>query len=50
MVFYQAFLLSPLQCTVTELQEPVRGCVNLKKSKSQGNAVEVTVNNKEENS
>jgi hypothetical protein len=28
--------------------ETVRGCVNLKKQKSQGNAVEVTVNSKEE--
>ena len=46
MVFYQVFLLSPLQCKV----ETVRGCVSLKKWKSQGKAVEVTVNNKEENS
>jgi hypothetical protein len=43
MVFYQVFLLSPLQCTVIELQnETVRGCMSLNKQKSQGNAVEVT--------
>ncbi len=30
--------------------ETVRGCVSLKKYKYQGKAVEVTVNNKEENS
>jgi hypothetical protein len=30
--------------------ETVRGCVSLKKCKSQGKAVEVAVNNKEENS
>ncbi len=30
--------------------ETVRGCVSLKKQKSQGKAVEVTVNSKEENS
>ncbi len=47
MVFYQDFLLTPLQCTVTEL-ETVRGCVSLKKYKSQDKAVEVTVNSKEE--
>jgi hypothetical protein len=29
--------------------ETVRGCVSLKKYKSQGKAVEVTVNSKEEN-
>ncbi len=39
MVFYHCFLLSPLQCTA----ETVRGCVNLKKYKTQGKAVEVTV-------
>ncbi len=52
MVFYQVFLLSPLQCTVYSnwTVEPVRGCVSLKKYKSQGKAVEVTVNSKEENS
>jgi hypothetical protein len=48
-VFYQDFLLSPLHCTVTEL-ETVRGCVSLGKEKSQGKAVDVTVNSKEENS
>jgi hypothetical protein len=48
MVFYHVFLLCPLQCIVTE--ETVRGCVNLKKHKSHGKAVEVTVNNKEEKS
>jgi hypothetical protein len=42
---YQFLLLSPLQCTVT-----VRGCASLKKYTSQCKAVEVTVNNKEENS
>ncbi len=46
MIFYQVFLLSPLQCTV----ETVRGCVSLKKYKSQGKAVKVTVNSKEESS
>jgi hypothetical protein len=46
MVFYQVFLISPLQCKV----ETVRGCVSLKKYKSQGKAVEVTVNSKDENS
>jgi len=30
MVFYQVFLLSPFQCTVTELKEAVKGCVSLK--------------------
>ncbi len=50
MVFYQVFLLSPLQCTTTEL-ETGRGCVSLKKHKSQGKAVlGVTVNSKEGNS
>jgi hypothetical protein len=46
LVFFQVFLLSRLQCTV----ETVRGCVSLKKWKSQGKAVEVTANRKEENS
>jgi hypothetical protein len=41
------FLLGFLPFSFTET---VRGYVNLKKEKSQGNAVEVTVNNKEENS
>jgi hypothetical protein len=50
MVFYQVFLLSRFQCTVTELLETVRGCVSLKKKKSQSKAVEVIVNSKEENS
>jgi hypothetical protein len=31
MVFYQVFLLFPLQCAVTELQKDIRGCVSLKK-------------------
>jgi hypothetical protein len=48
-VFYQVFLLSPLKCTVTEL-ETVRGCMSLKKYKSLSKAVDVTVNSKEENS
>ncbi len=42
LAFYQVFLLSPLA-------ETVRGCVSLKKYKSQGKDVEVTVNNMEEN-
>jgi hypothetical protein len=46
MVFYQVFLLSPLQFTA----ETVRGCVSLKKKKSQGKAIEMTVNTKDENS
>ncbi len=50
LVFYQVFLLSPLQCTVTELQKYVRGCVSSKKLKSQGKAVEVILNSKEKNS
>ncbi len=45
--FRSGFLLSPLQCTVTE--ETVRGCVSLKKETSQGRAVEETVNSKEDN-
>jgi len=45
MVFYQVFLLSTFLST-----ETVRGCVSLKKKKSQGKAVEVTVNSKEESS
>ncbi len=43
MVLYQVFLLSPLQCTVAELQK----LYEIKKS--QGKAVEVTVCRKEEN-
>ncbi len=43
MVFYQVFLLSPLQCTVTELQK-----LSFMKQKSQGKAVEVTMNGKKE--
>jgi hypothetical protein len=46
MVFYQVFLLSPSQCTVLTV-ETVRGCVILKKEKSQGKAAEVPVNSKE---
>ncbi len=39
-VSFQVFLLSPLQCTVTHCTvETVRGCVILKKYKSQGTAV-----------
>jgi hypothetical protein len=50
MVFYQIFLLYPLS-KVTEnwTGETVGGYVSLKKQKSQGKAVEVTVNSKEEN-
>jgi hypothetical protein len=40
-VFYQVFILSPVQQTV-------RGCVSLKKYKSQGKGAD-TVNNKKEN-
>ncbi len=57
MVFYQVFLLSPLQCTVIEsqkyvrgcmsLNKYVRGCLSLKKYKSQGEAVYVTSNSKD---
>jgi hypothetical protein len=43
LVIYQVFLLSPLQ------QLKIKGCVGLEKFKSQGKAVEVTVNRKEEN-
>ncbi len=46
MIFSQVIFLSPLQCKV----ETVRGCVILKKQKSQGKAVEVTLNSKQENS
>ncbi len=49
MVFYQVFLLSPSQCAAWTV-ETIRGCVSLKKYKSQGKAAEVTVNSKEENS
>ncbi len=55
-VFYQVFLLSSLQCTVTELWKG--NCKRLrefkklksqgKKEKYQGKAVEETVNSKEE--
>jgi hypothetical protein len=48
MFFYPVFLLSRLQCIVIAL-EIVRGCVSLKKYKSQSKAAEVTVNSKEEN-
>ena len=43
-VLYKFFLLFPLQCIV----ETTRGCVSSKKYKSQCNAVEVTLNSKEE--
>jgi hypothetical protein len=46
MAFYQVTLFSPLQCTI----ETVRGCVSLNNLKSQGSAVEMTVNSKEDNS
>ncbi len=49
MVFDKVFFLSPLQCTVTEL-EPLIGWKSLEKYKSQGKAEELTVNSKEENS
>ncbi len=49
-VLYQVFLHSPLQSTGNWPLETVRGCVSLKKEKSQSKAVEVTVNSKEENS
>ncbi len=47
MVFYQVFLLSPIQCTV------YRNCKRLREFeeyKSVGKAVEETVNSKDENS
>jgi hypothetical protein len=45
-VFYQVFLLSPLQCTLTHCRN---GSLKLK-YKSHGKAVDVTLNRKEENS
>jgi hypothetical protein len=48
MGFYQFFLLSLLHCTLTRTVETGRGCVSLKNLKSQGKAVEVTLNIKEE--
>jgi hypothetical protein len=42
MVFYQVVLLSSLHCTMYS-DWTVRGCVSLKKQKSQGKAVECTV-------
>jgi hypothetical protein len=49
LVFYQVFLLSHLECSVTHH----RNCKRLRESeeveKSQGKTVEVTVKNKEEN-
>ncbi len=42
-VFYQVQLLSSLKCIL----ETIRGCVSLKKYKSQGKDVEVPVNSKE---
>ncbi len=51
MLFYQVFLFSPVQSQY-RTEEIVRGCVSLKKNKSQGRrsrGVEVTVNSKEEN-
>jgi hypothetical protein len=42
MVFYQVFLLSPLQCTVTHN----KNCKRLRKFEE----IEVTLNSKEENS
>ncbi len=47
MVFYQVFLLSPLQCTVTNW----RNCMRLREFeeiKISGQSVKVTVNSKEE--
>ncbi len=49
-VFYQGFLLSPFTVYVNRDLETVRVCVGLTKNKSQGTAVEVSVNSKEENS
>ncbi len=40
-------LLSLFQCTVTRTVETARGCVSLKKYKSQSKALEVTVNSKD---
>jgi hypothetical protein len=50
--FYQVILLSPLQCTITAVTH-CRNCKRLREFEeieSQGKAVEVTVNSKEENS
>ncbi len=49
MLFYKVFLLSPLQCTVTELQKLLR---EFEEKKSQGKALDVIVivNSKGENS
>jgi hypothetical protein len=46
MVFYQVFLLSNTVYSNLTIKI-VRGCVSLKKYKSQGKAVEVTVNSKD---
>ncbi len=48
MVFYQGFLLAPLQCTVTALYKYVRGCASFKKQKSQDIIEEASVNSNEE--
>jgi hypothetical protein len=49
MVFYQVFRLSSLYSVYSNcIVETVRGCVSLKKYKSQGKAVEVTENSSKE--
>jgi hypothetical protein len=49
-VFYQVSLPFNFTVYINSTVETVRGCVSLRKYKSQGKAVEVTVNTKEENS
>ncbi len=49
MVFFIRFLSFPLYSVQNWIVVIVRYCVSLKKSKSQGKVVEVTVNSKEEN-
>ncbi len=49
-VFYQVFHLFSFTVYSNQALETVRGCVSARKYKSQGTAVEVTVNSKEENS
>jgi hypothetical protein len=54
MVFYHIFLLSPLQCTVEKLKRfcefEEKRLREFEEIETQGKAVEVTVNSKEENS
>jgi hypothetical protein len=50
MVFYHVFLLSALQCTGTKTVDIGKRWHEFEEIESQGKAVEVTVNRKEENS